>query len=336
MSLSTKATGKAATAEDHVRAAQARLNVPLHRWGGVLNAGTRSNGQPVDDLAAEMRAYRLQQLLQGRREYLKLRQEEVAERLSMSARNYGNWERGVVKEWTDEKLFQLADALEMTESQVARLFLIAVDRHPPADARPAGVRERSNPSMEAFLPDYATAMEALSLPSFVIDQRWQVRLTNSAYRKLFRGLRNHPTAMPTDNFLRFGLFHPDASAVLVDFDDWRLSLLAQLATSLERNDQDPELDALRLEIYRHPTLRNAYLDDMQAWVLGAGTDLVHHYGKPRTIRHPDPLIGLRSCRLVEETPRPLQARGLVRITMVLTEPETLGESTLPEAATCNA
>ncbi|MET7756059.1 helix-turn-helix domain-containing protein [Streptomyces sp. NPDC005389] len=292
-----------------------------------MNAGTRPGGHPVDGLAVEMRAHRLQQLLQGRREYLKLRQEEVAERLNMSARSYGNWERGVVKEWTDEKLFQLAGALEMTESQVARLFLIAVDRHPPAEARPAGVRERRDPSLEAFLSDYATAMEALSLPSFVIDQRWQVKLANSAYRKLFRGMRNHPTAMPTDNFLRFGLFHPDASAVLVDFDDWRLSILAQFATSLERNDQDPDLDMLLLDLHQHPTLHNAYLNDMQTWVLiGAGSDLVHHHGKPRMIRHPDAHIGLRSCRLIEETPRPLQARGLVRITMVLTELEPLEES----------
>ncbi|MEV6676380.1 helix-turn-helix domain-containing protein [Streptomyces erythrochromogenes] len=287
-----------------------------------------------DVLAAEMRARRLQQLIQGRREYLNLRQEEVAERLDMSARNYGNWERGVVKEWTDEKLFHLAEALEMTESQVARLFLIAVDRLPPADARPASGREHDgDPSMDAFLYDYAVMMEALSLPTFLIDQRWEVRMANRAYRNLFRGLRHHPTAMPTDNFLRFGLLHPDASAILVDFQDWQLSMLAQLATSLERNDQDTELHMLRREVYLRPTLRSTYLDDMQTWVLGAGADLVHHDGKARIIRHPDPLIGLRGCRLVEETPRPLQARGLARITLVLTE---LGQETSSESLCAGA
>lgn len=295
-----------------------------------MNAGMNAGGHPLDDeLAAEMRAKRLQQLIQGRREYLNLRQEQVAERLDMSARNYGNWERGVVKEWTDEKLFQLAEALEMTESQVARLFLIAVDRLPPADARSGCERgHHEELSMDAFLFDYATMMEAYSLPTFLIDQRWQVKLANSAYRDLFRGLRHHPTVMPTENFLRFGLLHPDSSAILVDFENWQLSMLAQLATSLERNDQDADLRMLRREVHLRPHLRNAYLDDMQTWVLGAGADLVHHDGKARIIRHPNPSIGLQSCRLVEETPRALQARGLARITLVLTEP---GEATTAES-----
>ncbi|MFJ5635197.1 helix-turn-helix domain-containing protein [Streptomyces goshikiensis] len=280
-----------------------------------------------DDLAAGMRAQRLRDLIVGRREFLDLRQEEVADRLDMSARNYGNWERGVVKEWTDDKLFQLAAALEMTEFQTVRLFLIAVDRLP--DTRPMDGRGCvEGPSLDAFLFDYVPMMEALSLPTFLIDHRWEIKSANAAYRELFRGLSHHPGAMPAASFLRFGLFHPDAPAILVDYRNWQLSMLAQLATSLERHDQDMNLRRLQRDVYQHPALREAYLNDMQTWVLGAGADLVHHEGAARIIRHPDPRIGLQSCRLVEETPRALQARGLTRITLVLTELDAEGAADL--------
>ncbi|WP_327309660.1 helix-turn-helix domain-containing protein (plasmid) [Streptomyces sp. NBC_01298] len=301
-----------------------------------MNAGTKTGAPAVDDdLAAEMRAQRLRNLIVGRREFLNLRQEEVADRLEMSARNYGNWERGVVKEWTDDKLFQLAEALEMTEFQTVRLFLIAVDRLP--DTRPIGGRGCvEGPSLDAFLYDYAAMMEALSLPTFLIDHRWEIKSANAAYRELFRGMGHHPSAMPSSNFLRFGLFHPDAPAILVDYRNWQLSMLAQLATSLERYDQDINLRRLRRDVHLDPALREAYLDDMQTWVLGAGADLVHHEGTARIIRHPDPVIGLQSCRLVEETPRALQARGLARITLVLTELDTEGAAELmgPRHAPC--
>ncbi len=260
----------------------------------------------------------LQQLIQGRREYLRLSQEDVAARLEMSPRAYGNWERGVVKEWTDQKLNALADALEMTEFQMARLFWIAVGRSPQPDLRRGGKEARGEEAATAaFLRDYTVMMDALSLPTFLIDHRWNVTVANDAYRALFQGVRQHPTAMPCTNFLRFGLFHPDASVIFVNHLNWQLSMLAQLASSLERHDQDASLRAIRRDVYLHPVLRDAYLNDMPTWILGAGTDLVHHQGRVRALRHPQ--VGLQGCRLVEETHRPLQAHGLTRITLVLTE-----------------
>jgi transcriptional regulator with XRE-family HTH domain len=266
-----------------------------------------------------MRARRLQQLIQGRRDYLQLSQEEVASRLAMSARAYGNWERGVVKEWTDHKLYALAEALEMTPYQTAQLFWIAVGRTPQPEFVGAARREPGeDPVAAAFLDDYSVMMDALSLPAFLIDHRWDVRKANGAYRDLFQRVRRHPSAMPTGNFLRFGLFHPDAPAILADQADWKLSMLAQLSASLERHDQDPVLQSIRRDVYRDPVLRDSYLNELPSWVLGAGADLLHHAGGVRLLRHPDPAVGLRECRLIEETPRPLQALGLTRITLVLT------------------
>ncbi|MFD8902545.1 helix-turn-helix domain-containing protein [Streptomyces ardesiacus] len=279
-----------------------------------------SHKQTTDFLAAESQAKRLQYFVKGRRDHLDLSQYQVAERLGISDRAYGNWERGRVKEWTDEKLYALAEALEMSEYQTTRLFLYAVGRAPQPDLRATFRRSESEaPAVAAFLGDYTVMMDALSLPSFVIDQRWDVRMANKAYRDLFRKVRPHPTAMPSKNFLRFGLFHPDAPTVLVDHLKWQLAMLAQLSSSLERHDADAGLQAIRRDVYLHAALREAYVNDMPDWVLGSGADLVHHEAAVRELRHPDTHLGLQRCRLVEETPRSLKTLGLTRLTLVLVD-----------------
>ncbi|MEU3877990.1 helix-turn-helix domain-containing protein [Streptomyces sp. NPDC029704] len=281
-------------------------------------------------LATEIQAKRLQDFLKGRREHLDLSQEDVADRLDISARAYGNWERGRVKEWTDEKLYALAEALEMTEYQATRLFLYAVDRSPQPDLRATSRRtEPKAPDVSAFLGDYTVMLDALSLPTFVIDQRWDVKMANKAYRDLFGNVRAHPTAMPSSNFLRFGLFHPDAPSLFADHLKWQLAMLAQLSSSLERHSQDNELQSIRRDVYRNPALRDAYLIDMPNWILDCGADLVHHEGTVRELRHPDPHVGLQRCRLVEETPRSLKSLGLTRLTLVLID---LAERLMPETA----
>ncbi|MFJ9580813.1 helix-turn-helix domain-containing protein [Streptomyces sp. NPDC101191] len=281
-----------------------------------------------EDLATQMQTYRLQSFLKGRREHLNLRQIEVAERLDISERAYGNWERGQVKEWTDEKLYALAEALEMSEYQITRLFLYAAGRAPQPDLRAAFRRTQTeDPAVASFLGDYTVMLDALALPTFVIDQRWDVKMTNNAYRELFRDVKPHPTAMPCANFLRFGLFHPDAPTVLVDHLKWQMAMLTQLSSSLERHGEDTGLQAIRRDVYLHPALRDAYLTDMPNWVLGSGADLVHHEGTVRELRHPDPSIGLQGCRLLEETPRSLKALGLTRLTLVLVD---VDDSLVPE------
>ncbi|MEU5240943.1 helix-turn-helix domain-containing protein [Streptomyces lydicus] len=271
-------------------------------------------------LVTEIRAKRLQHFLKGRREHLSVSQEVVAERLEISARAYGNWERGKVKEWTDQKLYALAQALEMSEFQTVRLFWIAVDRAPQPDLRAMSRHSLcDDPATEAFLDDYRGMMDALSLPTFLIDHRWDIKMANKAFHALFRDVRAHPTAMPSGNFLRFGLFHPDAPTVLSNHQSWQLAMLAELASSLERHDQDSELQNIRRDVYLRRELRDAYLKEMPDWVLGSGADLVHHDYAVRELRHPDPLVGLQGCRIVEETPRPLQAVGLSRITLVFVD-----------------
>lgn len=312
--------GAAAAPQAVADEAPRQLKAGAYALSGVHQAGCQE--QTAESLATELHAQRLQSFLKARREHLSLRQFQVAERLDISERAYGNWERGQVKEWTDEKLYCLAEALEMSEYQTTRLFLYAVGRAPQPDLHATFRRTQSqNSEIEAFLGDYTVMMDALSLPTFVIDRRWDVKMANEAYRELFGHVRAHPTAMPSNNFLRFGLFHPDAPSILVDHAKWQLAMLAQLSSSIERHSDEDGLLAIRRDVYLCPSLRDAYLTDMPNWVMGCGADLIHHEGAVRELRHPDPHIGLQGCRLVEETPRSLQRLGLTRLTLVLVDLE---------------
>ncbi|WP_444875625.1 MmyB family transcriptional regulator, partial [Streptomyces scabiei] len=86
---------------------------------------------------------------------------------------------------------------------------------------------------QAYLQDYAVLQDSVLFPSVVLDHRWDVVLTNAAFRALFNGVGPHPTAMPGDNFLRFVLFHPDAATVLGDHESsWCLPMLAHFATAV--------------------------------------------------------------------------------------------------------
>jgi transcriptional regulator with XRE-family HTH domain len=292
------------------------------RWPRAASSAgpAASHNQAAESSAAELQAQRLQDFLKARREHLGLRQVQVAERLEISERAYGNWERGQVREWADEKLYALAEALEMSEYQTTRLFLYAAGRAPRPDLHATFRRtEPQNSEIAAFLNDYAIMMDALAFPTFVIDRCWDIKMANRAYRELFTHVRPHPTAMPTRNFLRFGLFHPDAPSILVHHGEWQLAMLAQLSSNIERHSGENGLLAMRRDVYRHPHLRDAYLNDMPKWVMGCGSDLSHHEGTIRQLRHPDPHVGLQGCRLVEETPRSLQRLGLTRLTAVLVD-----------------
>lgn len=270
-----------------------------------------------------VRSERRKEILRQRREELGLSQEDLAARLRISVRAYGNWERGLVKEWTDRKLLALAEALEMCERQCFWLFRVMVDRDPPPRWRAAEEnRLPEDPAQRDYLIDYAALMEAVPYPTFLVDHRWDVVLTNSAFDRLFQSVRPHPTALPDDNFLRFVLFHPDAAAVLEDHEPaWCVPLLAQFATVLAEAPDDEGLRSIRQEVARDPFMEAAYRYGVPHWLSKRGAEAAELDGAVRTVRHPDPRWGLVRCRMVAETSRMLGAMDLTRITLILTAPQ---------------
>ncbi|MFJ2609077.1 hypothetical protein ACIQOU_26515 [Streptomyces sp. NPDC091279] len=173
---------------------------------------------------------------------------------------------------------------------------------------------------QAYLQDYATLMEAVHFPSVVLDHRWDVVLSNSAFASLFREVGPHPTAMPGDNLLRFVLFHPDADTVLGQHESsWFLPTLAQFAAAAERHAQDHVLQAVRRDIAQDPIMEAAYRQGLPHWISSVGERAVAHDGAVRPVLHPDPRWGATECRVVDETPRTLGELGYTRLTLVLRE-----------------
>lgn len=173
---------------------------------------------------------------------------------------------------------------------------------------------------QAYLRDYAGYLEAVPFPSFVVDHRWDVVLTNGAFRSLFRGIGPHPTAMPGDNFLRFVLFHPDAGTVLGEHESsWCLPMLAHFADAVERHGHDHVLQAVRRDIAQDPIMEAAYRQGLPHWIRAVGRVAVDHDGAVRPLLHPDPRWGSTECRIVVETPKTLEEMGCTRLTLTLRE-----------------
>ncbi|MET8975464.1 hypothetical protein ABZX85_07555 [Streptomyces sp. NPDC004539] len=173
----------------------------------------------------------------------------------------------------------------------------------------------------AYLQDYAALLDAVAFPAVVLDQRWDTVIANTAFRTLFREIGPHPTAMPDENFLRFVLFHPDASTVLGDHESrWCLPMLAQFAAALEQRGDDRELQAVRREIAQDPIMEAAYRHGLPLWMREAGPRATALDGAVRPLLHPDPRWGATECRVVTEATTTLQDLGCVRLTLVLREP----------------
>ncbi|MFA3872891.1 hypothetical protein ABS735_04230 [Streptomyces sp. MMCC 100] len=186
----------------------------------------------------------------------------------------------------------------------------------------------ATPEAQAYLQDYTALLEAVPFPSLVVDHRWDVVLANGAFRTLFQGAGPHPTAMPDDNFLRFVLFHPDASTVLGEHESsWCLPMLAHFAAALERYGHDPGLQAVRRDIAQDPIMEAAYRQGLPHWIRAVGVRAVEHDGAVRPLHHPDPRRGTTECRVVVETPRALQELGYTRLTLVLREPRRTAHRT---------
>ncbi|MEU1084457.1 hypothetical protein ABZ368_30255 [Streptomyces sp. NPDC005908] len=186
--------------------------------------------------------------------------------------------------------------------------------------RPAPRPGPGTSEAQAYLQDYAVLLDAVPFPSLVVDHRWDVLLTNGAFRTLFQGVEPHPAAHPGVNFQRFVLFHPDAAAILGDHEaSWCLPMLADHAATAERHPHDPVLHAVRRDIAQDPIMDAAYRQGVPHWLRAVGEKAARHDGSVRPLLHPDPRWGATDCRLVVETASVLEEMECRRLTFVLRE-----------------
>ncbi|MFI6283914.1 helix-turn-helix domain-containing protein [Streptomyces sp. NPDC051018] len=117
-----------------------------------------------------LRSRRFTDMVRDRREELGLSVADVAARLEISTRAYGSWERTPAHEWTEDKLFALVKALEMSDQQGGWLFRLAVDRELPYSTEVqqpgAGSLGPARPSGPAF--PVGPARRYLPLPTQVV------------------------------------------------------------------------------------------------------------------------------------------------------------------------
>ncbi|ALC19422.1 helix-turn-helix domain-containing protein [Streptomyces pristinaespiralis] len=122
---------------------------------GVERRGVHGRLSPVGAARATARTKRLGDALKRRREELGLSLEEVAARLGITAYTYATWERTPGRQWPEDTLCALIDALELNDQQGGRLLRLAVDRDAPAQydsfggetpVRPSGPVPPSRPA----------------------------------------------------------------------------------------------------------------------------------------------------------------------------------------------
>lgn len=107
---------------------------------GVERRGVHGHLACAGGTRAAARTKRLGDVLRRRREELGLSLEEVAARLGIPSCTYATWERTPGRQWPEDTLCALIDALELNDQQGGRLLRMAADRDASVP-RPASDRD---------------------------------------------------------------------------------------------------------------------------------------------------------------------------------------------------
>jgi transcriptional regulator with XRE-family HTH domain len=202
----------------------------------------------------------------GRRRVPGLRREELAQLCGMSATWYTWIEQGREVSVSAPTLSRLAEALRLTPAERRYLFGLAGKHDPRAgtvavdDPVPAAVR---------------TTVDAVSLPSYVLDRRWNVVAHNAAARHLFAGWLESE-AEP--NLLAAIFLDPRLRRLIPNWEERGQRVVAEF-----RHDCGPDLDEpqTRTLIAR---LRRESRVFAEAWDAHA---VVEREGQARTFVHPN-------------------------------------------------
>ncbi|MBB3954384.1 helix-turn-helix transcriptional regulator [Novosphingobium sediminicola] len=192
-----------------------------------------------------------------------LRREELAERAGISV-TWVTWiEQGRSVRASAPTLARLAEGLSLTGAERAYLFTLAGREDPrdpflPATQAPAAI---------------AAMVEALPWPAYGLDPAWSVCCANAGARDLFVGLFETEPA----NLLRYIFTHPQARALLPDWDERCHRVLAEFRRDYGRVLGDPRVAAMV------ETLMAQSADFREAW---AQQKVLAREGGTRRFQHP--------------------------------------------------
>lgn len=206
-----------------------------------------------------------------RTKHVRLSQERLArEKLPVTSRTYGPWERDELLPKA-EYVPQIAAALKMPDPVRRYLHTRITNSDPPIISTPVGpdIAERSALWARVHV-------ESQPAPTATMDGAWQILVCNDAYRSLFAHVPTDPTgAHPTQSWLRYVLFHPDARETLGEWStQWLPGTMTDLVVTLTREQGalPTEQRAFLQEIEADPVLSDAYARSIHRDPQGSATD----------------------------------------------------------------
>lgn len=162
---------------------------------------------------------------------------DVARLTGVSARWYGELERGKAANYSADLLDRLSLAFRLSRAERRALYLRAIGRLPAPTAVPEVEAEAEmDEVLQRFLDNQAPA------PAFVTDLAWNVLGHNGPLRDWF------PWAAHQANQMRWVFLAPEARVHLVNWEDWARSSLGRIRYARARHPGDEALRRLERDI----------------------------------------------------------------------------------------
>ncbi|WP_433602379.1 helix-turn-helix transcriptional regulator [Nocardia sp. CA-135953] len=246
----------------------------------------------------------------GRRRVPGLRREEVAVLAGVSTDWYIRLEKGHISGVSDDVLYAVARALQLTDAEREHLFNLA------RTAKPARTpRRRGKSQIPASVQRVLDSMTGAA--AFVRNGRLDILANNQLGRALYSPVLDNPAHRA--NIARFDFLDPRASDYYPDYDGALAVAVALLRTETGRNPDDPELTALIGELATHSEAFRT------RW---AAHDVRLHRGGIKTFHHP--VVGY--LELAYDSMELVAAPGLI-LTAYTAEPASPSADALALLAT---
>ena len=162
-----------------------------------------------------------------------LRREEVAQLCGVSTTWYTWMEQGRDISISPSALARLADALRLSGAERTYLFELARKRDPAA---PAGETRGAEPVPSGLV----AALEAVTVPAYLLDRLWRATQWNAKAARLFSGWLGGSEPC----LLRYVFLDKGAPRFISDYEDRARRLLAEFRADTARAAEDAEMRAL--------------------------------------------------------------------------------------------
>ncbi|MFI1203445.1 hypothetical protein ACH4VR_29115 [Streptomyces sp. NPDC020883] len=200
---------------------------------------------------------KVRELMRSCRQKMGLSQLEFANRFGYSERRYRQME--IHGDISIANMHALARQLEMSPSVRAQFFFFLTGEVPVR-----GLTIDEMPTVGEGMKRVAAGWARVHVyaqadPAVLIDGCWNVEHFNEPWYRIFENVRSHHQDHPLVNPMRFGLFHPEAPQIFLDWkESWVVTALCRFSQRYYMNRDNAELQEVRERIRRNPFLEEIY------------------------------------------------------------------------------